>query len=306
MAFRQYVAEEIAADAVDGIISRREALRRLGLLGVSATTAAVLLAACGGDDDDGAGGSGASPEDEVSVPDETATSAGADSGGTAPAGTEKLNDGSDLLVAYAEADPPQGAVLVIHENKGLTAHFKDFPGRLAADGYTAMAPDLLSRQGGTDSFSDQAEATAALTGRSNEDLVADLTEVLDELARRAPEQKLGVMGFCFGGGMTWSLLASGEGRAAAAIPFYGPLPEGADFSGTQAAVLAVYAELDERVNASRDAAVAALQAAGLTHEVKTYPGVMHAFFNDTGPRYDEAAATDAYTAVLDWFGRHLS
>ncbi|HJR24824.1 MAG TPA: dienelactone hydrolase family protein, partial [Acidimicrobiales bacterium] len=114
------------------------------------------------------------------------------------------------------------------------------------------------------------------------------------------------VGFCFGGGMVWALLDAGEVRLAAAAPFYGPAPEGADFSGAQAAVLAVYGELDDRVNASRDAATAALEAAGLEHEVKTFPGADHAFFNETGPRYDEAAATQAYADLLDWFGRHLA
>jgi carboxymethylenebutenolidase len=106
--------------------------------------------------------------------------------------------------------------------------------------------------------------------------------------------------------MAWLLLASGEPRLAAAVPFYGPLPEGADFSGSpNAAVLGIYAEQDDRVNASRDAATAALERAGLTHEIVTYPGANHAFFNDTGPRYHQAAATQAYAKVLDWFGQHL-
>jgi carboxymethylenebutenolidase len=105
--------------------------------------------------------------------------------------------------------------------------------------------------------------------------------------------------------MTWQLLTAGEPRIAAAAPFYGPAPVGADFSGSRAAVLAVYGELDARVNATRDAAVASLESAGLTHEVRVFPGANHAFFNDTGPNYDAAAAAEAYQAVLAWFGRHL-
>ena len=116
----------------------------------------------------------------------------------------------------------------------------------------------------------------------------------------------GAVGFCFGGGMTWSLLADGEDRLAAAAPFYGPFPAGADLGGTDAVVLAVYGGLDARVNATRDAAVAALEAAGLEHDVRTYEGADHAFFNDTGPRYDEKAAMEAYDALLSWFGQHLT
>jgi carboxymethylenebutenolidase len=180
------------------------------------------------------------------------------------------------------------------------------PKRLAADGYSALAVDLLSREGGTGSFTDEAKATAALGAAPRERLVADLRAGVDELQRREPGAKPGVMGFCFGGGMTWSLLAAGEARLAAAVPFYGPLPEGADFSKAKAAVLAVYAENDTRVNASREAAEAALKKAGLVHEVRTFPGVDHAFFNDTGARYNAAAAAQAYQAVKDWFGRHLT
>ena len=96
-------------------------------------------------------------------------------------------------------------------------------------------------------------------------------------------------------------------RLAAAVPFYGPFPAGADVAGSpNAAVLGVYAGLDGRVNGTRDAAEAALTAAGLPHELRVFDGVDHAFFNDTGPRYDAAAATAAYQAMLDWRGQHLT
>ena len=99
-----------------------------------------------------------------------------------------------------------------------------------------------------------------------------MRSAIDELEQRVPDQKIGMIGFCFGGGMTWTLLAAGEPRLAAAAPFYGPTPANADFSGSDAAVLAVYGALDARVNGTRDAAVAALQAAGLTYEVKELRG----------------------------------
>ena len=215
-------------------------------------------------------------------------------------------EGRTVQGAWAAADPARGAVLVIHENRGLNDHIRSVAGRLAASGYSALAIDLLSAEGGTAALGDEARAMAALSGAPQERFVADMRAGLDELERRAPGQKLGAIGFCFGGGMVWTLLASGEPRLAAAAPFYGPLPDGADFSGSpDAAVLGIYAEQDARVNASREAATAALEQAGLTHEIVTYPGANHAFFNDTGPRYDQAAATQAYAKVLDWFGQHL-
>ena len=107
--------------------------------------------------------------------------------------------------------------------------------------------------------------------------------------------------------MTWQLLDAGEPRLAAAVPFYGPAPDAADFSGSpNAAVLGIYAELDARVNASQETARAALETAGLVHEIRVFPGVDHAFFNDTGARYAPDAAAEAYQAMLDWFGQHLA
>jgi carboxymethylenebutenolidase len=197
-------------------------------------------------------------------------------------------------------------VLIIHENRGLTDHFKTLPARFATDGYDALAIDLLSRQGGTGAFADPAQATAALGAAKQDDLTADMRAGLDELGRRAPGTGLAIIGFCFGGGQVWSLLAAGEPRLAAAAPFYGPGPSGANFSGSKAAVLGVYAELDSRVNASKDAMDQALTAAGLVHEMRVFPGVDHAFFNDTGPRYDATQATAAYQAVLGWFAQHLA
>jgi carboxymethylenebutenolidase len=295
-AFQRYLAEEIAVDHADGLIERREALRRLGLLGIGLTAASALLAACA--DDQGGG-----------QPAASAPPAGAPS--TRPGvATQEITfagpEGRTLRGAWAEARSPRGGVLVIHENRGLNDHIRSVAGRFAADGYAALAIDLLSEEGGTASLGDEGQATAALNQAPPERFVADMRAGLDELARRVPGRKLAAIGFCFGGGMVWLLLASGEPRLAAAAPFYGPLPDGADFAGSKAAVLGVYGEDDARVNATRDAARAALQRAGLPHEIVTYPGAGHAFFNDTGPRYNPDAAAQAYRRVLDWFGRHLA
>jgi carboxymethylenebutenolidase len=294
MAFRTYLIEEITLDCAEGALSRREALRRLGLLGVGGAAATALLAAVG---------------DAAAATDTTVPSGS--SGGSSTAPLDEADDivfagpEGDLLGVYSAAESPNGAVLVIHENRGLTPHIRSIPPRLAADGYSALAIDLLSAEGGTASMS-EGDATAALGNASPERLVADMRAGLDELERRNPDSKLAVIGFCFGGAMTWLLLSEGDRRISAAVPFYGPLPDEADFSGSpSAAVLGIYAALDSRVNATMEAAEEALQAAGLEHELRTFDGVDHAFFNDTGRNYDADAADAAYTAMLEWFDRHL-
>jgi carboxymethylenebutenolidase len=212
-----------------------------------------------------------------------------------------------LQGAWASAAEPRGAVLVIHENRGLNDHIRSVAGRFAAAGYSALALDLLSEEGGTAALGDVANATAALSaaGQNPERFVDDMRAAVDELERRVPGAAIGAIGFCFGGGMMWRLVASGDPRLAAVAPFYGPLPQGAEFGASTAAVLGVYAELDARVNATREAADAALTAAGLEHEIVTFPGANHAFFNDTGMNYNAAAAQEAWTRVLAWFEQHL-
>ncbi|MEV4173555.1 dienelactone hydrolase family protein [Nonomuraea sp. NPDC049709] len=301
---QRYLAEEVAHDHVDGLIPRREALRRLALLGLGLPAATALLTACGAPPESAAPTT-AAPSSPPPSPSPTGSPAG-----PSPLPTEAITfagpEGTTLQAAWAAAEDPKGAVLVIHENRGLTDHIRSVAGRLAASGYSALALDLLSREGGTATFTDTAAATAKLGEITDERFVADMKAAVGELAERADGAKLGMMGFCFGGGMTWLLLSSAEPRLAAAVPFYGPLPENADMTGTKAAVLGVYAEQDDRVNATRDAAEAALTKAGLTHELVTFPGVGHAFFNDTGQRYNAPAAAQAYERVLDWFGRHLA
>jgi carboxymethylenebutenolidase len=315
MALQDYLASEISCDHRDGLLTRRDALRRLGLLGLGAAAASSVLAACGGDDSGplastttpgNSATSSASAASTVSTAPTTTTSATARGPVTEEAEAVTFPGPAGTLQGrFAAADQPRGAVLIIHENRGLTAHFKALPNRFATSGYSALAIDLLSRQGGTDAIGDEGAVTAALGAAEAEDLVADLRAGVDELARRSPGQKLAVVGFCFGGGQVWGLLAAGEPRLAAAVPFYGPGPADADFSGSRAAVLGVYAENDTRVNASRDAMGAALTAAGLTHELRVFPGVDHAFFNDTGARYNAEQAAAAYQATLDWFTIHL-
>ncbi|BBY89024.1 MULTISPECIES: dienelactone hydrolase family protein [Mycolicibacterium] len=304
---QRYIAEEIATDHLDGLLSRREAVRRLGLLGMSAAAASALIASCSDERAYQAGEE--ADETQPPAPAPTTTSTEPPPGMAQALPTSPITwagPGGELQGAWAAADAPEGAVLVIHENKGLNDWTRSVVGRLAGAGYSALAIDLLSGQGGTATFSDPAEATAALGNIPPETMIADIRSGLTELASRSPGQKLAAVGFCMGGGLVWRLLDAGAPELAAAVPFYGPTPDNPDFSGSaDVAVLAFYGALDNRVNATEPAASAALDAAGMPHDVIIEPGADHAFFNDTGERYNAVAAVDAWTRMQDWFEQYL-
>jgi carboxymethylenebutenolidase len=292
---QRYLAEEVAEDLADGIINRREALRRLGLLGVTGAAATGLLTTFAAGEAAAAG-----PE----------TSGGQDGGRSAsestwsPVARESITFAGPrvpLMAAWAPAAQPRGGVLVIHENRGLTEHIRTVAGRLAASGYSALALDLLSEEGGTGAFPGEAEVAAALAQIPPERFVADMKASLTELKRRVRGKKLAAIGFCFGGAMVWNLLTSNEPRLAAAAPFYGPFPAGGSFEGTRAAVLGVYGGLDARVNGTRAAAKAALETGRRKYELLTFAEADHAFFNDTGARFNPHAATEAWRRALNWF-----
>ena len=288
---RRYLAEEVAYDHADGLISRRDALLQLGRLGFGAVAAATLLAACGADDED------------IPTLRTTPPSSAPPGSATAVATQPVTYPGkrSALHGAWAPAASPKGAVVVVHENRGLTDHIRSVAGRLAGAGYSALALDLLSEEGGTAKVDNP---QAALGAAQSDRFLDDMRATVDELSRRQPGARIGVVGFCFGGNMAW-LLAENEPRLAAAAPFYGQVRRGADFSSAKAAVLGVYGELDRRVNSTIEQARSALEKAGLPHRIEVFPGADHAFFNDTGPRYNADQAAAAYRALLDWFGRYM-
>ena len=297
---QRYLAEEIATDLVDGLLTRREAVRRLALLGMGTGAAAALISACS----------------KQQKPAEAPTPAPESSTGSAqPPGMANASPTApiswagpqgQLQGAWSQAANSRGGVLVIHENKGLNDWVRSVAGRLAGAGYSALAIDLLSDKGGTGAFGDPAQATAALGTIAPEQFTHDLNSGVAELRLRAPGQKVAVVGFCFGGGLVWQVLASGALGVSAAVPFYGPLPDNPDFTGSKAAVLGIYAALDTRVTGSQQAANAALDRAGMVSELVVEPNADHAFFNDTGPRYNAAAAADAWRRLLEWFGRYLT
>jgi carboxymethylenebutenolidase len=297
---QRYLAEEVAEDHADGIITRREAMRRLGLLGVGSAAATALLA-----------GPVAQAGAHESESDKRRRSGHAD--GTvvewAPIATQAITfpgPNGTLMGAFAPAADPVGGVLVIHENRGLTDHIRVVAGRFAAAGYSALAIDLLSEEGGTAAIGDEAQAAAILASVPPERFDADMKAGITELARRVDGKRVGAIGFCFGGGMVWRLLAAGERRVSAAAPFYGPFPEGGDLRQAKAAVLGVYGGLDARVGATRPAAQAAIAAAGLESKILIFTEADHAFFNDTGERFNAPAAAEAYHQTLRWFGRFVA
>jgi carboxymethylenebutenolidase len=305
---QRYLAEEVAEDHADGILTRREAMRRLALLGLGATAASALLAACGSKADAGRStGTTATAASATGRSAQAAGAAGAES--WAPVATRPVTfkgPRGTLLGAFAAARRPRGGVLVMHENRGLTDHIRQVAGRFAADGFSALALDLLSEEGGTAKVGDEAQVAAALAQIDPSRFDADMKAAVSELRRRVRGKKVAATGFCFGGGMVWRLLAAGEGRLAAAAPFYGPFPDGADLGRARAAVLAIYGGLDARVGATRPAAQAAMRKANLDNHVIVFGGADHAFFNDTGPRFDPPAAAEAYRRVIEWFARNAA
>jgi carboxymethylenebutenolidase len=300
---QRYLAEEVVEDHADGIITRREAMRRLGLLGIGSAAATSLLAAYGSS-------SNASAQSDATAATATTAQARAEGGveGWAVVGTQPITfrgPRGTLQGAWAPAKQAKGGVLVIHENRGLVDHIRIVAGRLAANGYSALAIDLLSEEGGTARIGDEAKVAAILAQADPTRFDADMKAGVSELRRRVRGKKLAAIGFCFGGGMVWRLLAAGESRLAAAVPFYGPFPENGDLGDARAAVLGLYGGLDARVGATRPAARAALRKAGLRNQVMVFQQADHAFFNDTGPRFNAPAAAEANRRMLDWFARFV-
>ncbi len=196
------------------------------------------------------------------------------------------------------------AVVVIHENRGLNAHLEDVARRAAKAGYLAIAPNALAPLGGTPA--DEDEARQLFTTLKPEDSLQNFIRAFDLLGKREDcNGSFGCVGFCWGGAMA-NNLAVNLPNLKAAVAFYGRQPEIADVPKIKAAVQLHYAEMDERVNAGMAAYEVALKVAGVNFEQYLYPGVQHAFHNDTSTaRYNEAAAKLAWERTLAFFGKYL-
>ena len=202
---------------------------------------------------------------------------------------------------------PYPTVIVIHENRGLNDHIRDVARRLASQGYVALAVDMLSRQGGTASMPDPDAARSVFRDIADQAVVRDLNAAYDYLQAHVMvrQGRTGVIGFCWGGQRSF-LYATANPNLKAAVVFYGSSPDQDALSGIQAPVLANYGETDQRVTSGVAATEAAMKRLGKSYDYKIYPGAGHAFFNDTGPRYDSAAAADAWSRTLAFFKQNLA
>jgi carboxymethylenebutenolidase len=296
---QRYLVEEALEDYEEGRLTRREALRAIAGVTGAALAAHFLEARAQGTK----AGKAGSPKAPPSTPPQV------------------LPNDPDIVAGIAEF-PGEGArldgylarpaqpgyfpiVLVCHENRGLTRHIEDVTRRVAKAGYLGLAVDLLSREGGTDKH--DFDAIPGILGKAPparhvQDFKSALAFARTQPAARG--DRVGMVGFCFGGAVTWRV-AAGVPDLRAAVPFYGvPVPE-ADVPGIGAAVLAIYAGRDERINQNIPAIEAAMGKHSKTFRKIVYPNVDHAFHNDSGARYNAPAAKAAWSEALAWFGKYL-
>lgn len=207
------------------------------------------------------------------------------------------------LARPANASGRLPTVLVVHENRGLNPHIEDIARRLAVDGFIAFAPDALFPLGGYPGDEDKArELFPKLDqAKTREDFIAAAGYL-----RALPQGngKVGVVGFCYGGGIS-NFLATRIPDLAAAVPFYGAQPSAEDAARIKAPLLIHYAENDERINAGWPAYEKALKAAKVRYEAHVYPGTQHGFNNNTTPRFDATAASLAWQRTVAFFRQHL-
>ena len=232
-------------------------------------------------------------------------------------------DDSRLKTEYASVDSPQGngsikgylarpakaagklpGVLVVHENRGLNPYIEDVARRLAVANFIAFAPDGLTSVGGYPGDNEKGGELFQKVDKPKmtEDFIAAARWLK---ARPDCTGKIGVVGFCFGGGMANNLAVRLGSDLSAAVPFYGGQPPASEVSKIKAPLLLQYASLDTRINGGWPAYEEALKANHVTYTMHMYEGANHGFHNDTTPRYDEAAAKLAWQRTLDFFNKYL-
>ena len=208
------------------------------------------------------------------------------------------------LVRPAQSSGKLPGVLVVHENRGLNPYIEDVARRLGAANFVAFAPDGLTSVGGYPGNDEQGGKMFGQVDRAkmSEDFVAAARWLK---GRSDCTGKIGVVGFCFGGGVANMLAVRLGSDLAAAVPFYGGQPPAADVPKIKAPLLLHYASLDKRINDGWPAYEAALKENHATYAAHMYEGANHGFHNNTTPRYDEAGAKLAWQRTLDFFNKHV-
>ncbi len=236
--------------------------------------------------------------------------------------TQVPPDDKRIVAEYATVPSPQGngsikgylvrpagatklpVVLVLHENRGLNPYIEDVARRVALANFIAFAPDALTSVGGYPG--DDEKGLVLYRGIDNAKMRQDFLAAAMWLKSRADSTgKLGAVGFCAGGTMVNQLAVLMDAELAAGVPFYGSQPSAADTARIKAPINAQYAELDARITDGWPAFDAELTAQHVPHEGHIYKATNHGFHNDTTPRYDEAAAKEAWGHTLGWFNKYL-
>lgn len=208
------------------------------------------------------------------------------------------------LVRPAKSDAKVPGVVVVHENRGLNPYIEDVARRVAKAGFVALAPDGLTSKGGYPGNDEKGRELQREVDPAK--LMNDFFAAVEFLmASDLTTGKVGITGFCYGGGVA-NAAAVAYPELAAAVPFYGRQVPAADVPKIKAPLLLQYAEHDEGVNAGWPAYEAALKENGKVYEAYVYPGTNHGFHNDSTPRYDEAAANLAWERTIAWFKRYLA
>lgn len=321
--FQRYLAEEFAEDYEEGRLSRRDALKLIVSVTGSVIAANSILAACtpppesletGAPTDSPTDAPSASPSATADPVSTDSASPQASYGTVMPddpaviAGEVQIPADDATLIGYLARPSSETAspvILVCHENRGLTPHIQDVTRRFAKAGYVGLAMDLLSRDGGSAAVG-EGNVPGALGNIDPDQFVEDFKSGWRYLQEQsfAQADRVGMTGFCFGGGVTWQV-AVHMPELLAAVPYYGPHPIASDVPSINAAVLGIYGEQDSRINSGIPPIEEAMTANNKIYEKMIYPNADHAFNNDTSSRYNAEAANDAWERTLSWFGKYV-
>jgi len=278
---------DLVGKCCDGLLDRREFVKRLALIAGSAAVADALLPLLGRD----------AAWAQITAKDDARLSAES---------IKYPGESGEVRAYFArpKGDAKLAGVVIIHENRGLNAHIEDVTRRIALEGFLAMAPDALSPLGGTPEDSEKAPALfGQLDKEKNTKNFVAAAKYL--MTHPLSTGKVGVVGFCWGGAMA-NQMAVYSPDVVAAVPYYGAAPAPEDVPKIKASLLLHYAGIDERINAGIPAFEAALKAASVNYKIFMYEGAQHAFNNDTAPtRYNKDAAQLAWQRTISFLKEKL-